>query len=69
MTEYEMNGMTGSTHGEIRNAYSILVGKPQAWKRSLRRHVDGRTTLKLISEKTGVKVQTQFRIGSNCGLL
>jgi hypothetical protein len=65
-------GRTCSTHGEKRNAYSILVGKPEG-KRSLgifRRR--WKYNIKLILEKQKGVIWTGLvwpRIGTSVGLL
>jgi hypothetical protein len=56
----------------VRNAYKILVGRPEG-KSSLEDiGIDGRIILKWITKKYNTRVWTEliwYRVGSICGLL
>jgi len=61
-----------STHGKMRNAYTILVRKPEGKRPFEDLGVDGRVILKLILGKQGGKLWTGFiwhRIGTSGGPL
>jgi hypothetical protein len=61
-----------SSHGRDRNAYTIVVGKPEGKRLLGRLGVDGRLLLKWILDKQVVMIRTELiclRIGTSGGLL
>jgi hypothetical protein len=58
--------------GEMRNAYKILVGKPEGNKVFRRSKLDGRTILKWVLRKYGVRAWIGLiwlRIGTGSGIM